>query len=834
MFELRSTPARYKSRTDRRAGAVAGMIDAQTEQVTQNASRHFDQYSAMADPDYFNSPVRRQTRRSGLFRRASREVSFDNEDNVHLTERRGSLETKLFIGSRPLSEDDCTRLNIDPSHAGKIEMALDVSDRHGYSQRTFLVDPNNPKDRTLYSLKQGDYNGRYSEEWQQDENGKFQEHSFRDGNYSRELGRENADGSRELYIVNGRKQELYRIEEDGRISPQMRSTSTFSKTISMVEGSGGTRSRTDINHFGGLYSKSYESRLDERGQRMDKTSTGRRVGLYESRYKLDSEGRLQSRSRSFGFLASKTVDYEDDTGLKNVKVKILGVKVRDLEKRHNSGRGNDDTWSSTGSTATSGFSGRTLGRNAFPHPSLADRRSDTLASNRSDFSSASRRTFNVPPPRNGAAELPTGGPTGLRHSRIPVLKRKDFGPAYLADFERPGFQQSLPPKGIEGGDRNARPEPTQEELEKMLPRQRDAYAPPGKGTPPEYMNAVLRAKGMPGISAEGAARLNMPASAPTYAPHDPPVPPRRNASEQLKTEQPPERPPKLIDTQSREPSAFAPAYARIENNVYRDTKLIEKEQPNSDFVKKMKAGDASVDIVFSNKKGDLLMTASYMESKAPLKTVLDQRTKETGIDSAVGKRAFKGEKPQILIDTRDGRLLGQDHPEIVAARGDKSLVEAFGEKRVLVQRGTTKSIANGALDENSNDSASVRALKQKIREEVNRPGSAEIEREGKPADADSDRRRKTDTGKAAKTETSKASDDDLSPEELAFLGSGYSSSDNHRKDCGKTDQAKDGYESDSNDDGPVEDTPRPGRGKTLPTQIANDTTLDARPQRGRA
>ncbi|RLQ85242.1 hypothetical protein [Notoacmeibacter ruber] len=829
MVELKSRPARYKSSTDRRASTVSAMIDARTQQVTRNASRDFEQYAAMADPDYFNSPIELKTQRSGLSRRISREASFDKKGNLNLTERHGSTETRLFIASSPLSEDDCKRQKIDPSHAGKIEMALDVSDRHGYSQRTFLVDPNNPEDRTLYSLKQGDYSDRYSEEWQQDENGIFQEQSFRSGNYSRELGRQNSDGSRDLYVVNGRKQSLYRIEEDGRVTPQMRSTSTFSKNIRMVEGSGETRSRTDISHLRGLYRKSYESQLDDHGHRMDKTHTGRRVGLYESKYRLDPDGQLRSRKRSFGFLASRTVNYEGGGNTKDVKVKVLGVKVRDSQRGRDNGRAFDDGWNFRSPTRSSSLSSQTLGRNSFPHASLAERRVNSLASNRSNFSSTSRRTFRVPPPRDGAAELPTGRPTGLRHSRIPVLKRQDFSAAYSADHQRTGFKESVSPEVQKGDDHGARPKATEDELEKMLPRQRDAYAPSPQDTSLDHINSLLRAKGLPEVSPQTTARLNGPAGAPTYAPHDPPVLPRRGP-----TERPPERPPKLIDTQSREPSSFAPAYARVENNVYRDTRLIEKEQPNSDFIKKMKAGDASVDIAFSNKNGNLLMTASYMESKETLKPVLDERTKEAGIDRSVGQRTFKGKKPEILIDTRDGRLLGQDHPEIVAARGDKSLVEAFGEKRVLVQRGAIRSIANGALEKQDGEKDAARTFKQTIREAVNRPGTAAVARDEKSADRDVARGRKADPGRAAKNETPKAPEVDLTAEELDFLGSGSSNSDQARRDGGTTGRDKDGYVSDSDDDGPVEDTPRPGRGKALPTQIANDTTLDARPQRGRA
>ena len=324
MVKLKSRPARRLSSSDRSAKWTQARMDDETHFTAFSALRNFEEHWEKIDPDYFRKPSNLRERRSGALKRNYQWAERDENGGVY-EQRKGSKYTRISIERDPPSEE-VKGPDGKPVESRYGEMVVEKRDRHNYSRETIAYDHKNPQQSYVRSVEKRGSDGEYEEIWEADENGQLRQTRLRDGDYYEELSDELSDGSRELLILDGRKEHIYSVNSDGTVRFQERSTSSFRKSTEVLEG--GTRSRTEISHLKGIYSKSYESRLGENGERLDKTRTGRRVGWYKSTYNLDGDGESMSRKTTFGKLYKKNVEYDVEGGEKRVERRILGIRTK--------------------------------------------------------------------------------------------------------------------------------------------------------------------------------------------------------------------------------------------------------------------------------------------------------------------------------------------------------------------------------------------------------------------------------------------------------------------------------------------------------------------------
>jgi hypothetical protein len=181
--------------------------------------------------------------------------------------------------------------------------------------------------------------GSYEENWERSKGGtlirtKYSTSRVRDGglfrSISEDLSATDANGYRTLTREKGglfKNKKVFETDENGEnLKLVGRRSRTFSKYSTISKNR--DFANVDIRHFGGLFSKSYSSRLDANGDPISKDIGARRKFL-SKRSLAYEEGQLKSRDHTFGGskLYKHSVDYTAGDGLKTVKKKLFGVTI---------------------------------------------------------------------------------------------------------------------------------------------------------------------------------------------------------------------------------------------------------------------------------------------------------------------------------------------------------------------------------------------------------------------------------------------------------------------------------------------------------------------------
>ncbi|MCW8059645.1 hypothetical protein [Agrobacterium tumefaciens] len=181
--------------------------------------------------------------------------------------------------------------------------------------------------------------GSYEENWERSKGGKlirtkYQTSRIRDGglfrSISEDLSAADTNGYRTLTTKKGglfKNEKVYETDENGENSKLIgRKSRIFSKYSQISKNR--DFANVDIKHFGGLWSKSYSTRLDADGNPISKDIGARRKFL-SKRSRHYEEGRLESQVHTFGGskLYKHSVDYTAGAGLKTIKKKLFGLTI---------------------------------------------------------------------------------------------------------------------------------------------------------------------------------------------------------------------------------------------------------------------------------------------------------------------------------------------------------------------------------------------------------------------------------------------------------------------------------------------------------------------------
>ncbi|WP_162003225.1 hypothetical protein [Microvirga tunisiensis] len=175
--------------------------------------------------------------------------------------------------------------------------------------------------------------GSFRENWERDEKDQLIRTSYytnriRDGGYfrsiSEELSKPDKNGYRTLTRKKGSNEKVFERDADGNltlIGRKSRSVSKYSRTSADRR-----TARTDIRHFGGMFSKSYESLLDKDGAILSKDIRSVRRLWNKRSAEYDDSGQLDSTKHTFGKLyKSRTKYIGEETKL--VTRRLLGIKL---------------------------------------------------------------------------------------------------------------------------------------------------------------------------------------------------------------------------------------------------------------------------------------------------------------------------------------------------------------------------------------------------------------------------------------------------------------------------------------------------------------------------
>lgn len=195
------------------------------------------------------------------------------------------------------------------------------------------------RDGELLSKNVTRKNGSYEESWERSKGGKlirtkYSTSRIRDGglfrSISEDLSGADTNGYRTLTREKGglfKNKKVFETDENGENLKLLgRRSRTFSKFSTISKNR--DFANVDIRHFGGLFSKSYSSRLDADGNPISK-DIGARRKLLSKRSLTYQKGQLKSTNHTFGNskLYKHSVDYTAGDGLKTVKKKLFGLTI---------------------------------------------------------------------------------------------------------------------------------------------------------------------------------------------------------------------------------------------------------------------------------------------------------------------------------------------------------------------------------------------------------------------------------------------------------------------------------------------------------------------------
>lgn len=181
--------------------------------------------------------------------------------------------------------------------------------------------------------------GSYEENWERSKGGKlirtkYQTSRIRDGglyrSISEELSAADTNGYRTLTSKKGglfKNEKVFETDENGEnLNLIGRKSRIFSKYSQISKNR--DFANVDIKHFGGLWSKSYSTRLNADGDAISKDIGARRKFL-SKRSRHYEEGRLESQVHTFGgrLLYKHSVDYTAGEGLKTIEKKLFGLRI---------------------------------------------------------------------------------------------------------------------------------------------------------------------------------------------------------------------------------------------------------------------------------------------------------------------------------------------------------------------------------------------------------------------------------------------------------------------------------------------------------------------------
>ncbi|MCZ4432923.1 hypothetical protein O3S81_24710 [Agrobacterium sp. SOY23] len=181
--------------------------------------------------------------------------------------------------------------------------------------------------------------GSYEENWERSKGGKlirtkYQTSRIRDGglfrSISEDLSAADTNGYRTLTQKKGglfKSEKVFETDENGEnLNLIGRKSRIFSKYSQISKNR--DFANVEIKHFGGLWSKSYSSRLDANGNPISKDIGARRKFL-SKRSRDYKEGRLESQVHTFGGskLYKHSADYTAGDGLKTIKKKLFGLTI---------------------------------------------------------------------------------------------------------------------------------------------------------------------------------------------------------------------------------------------------------------------------------------------------------------------------------------------------------------------------------------------------------------------------------------------------------------------------------------------------------------------------
>lgn len=210
----------------------------------------------------------------------------------------------------------------------------------GFEQESFRKKTTESyRDGELLSKNVTRLDGSYEENWERSKGGKlirtkYQTSRIRDGglfrSISEDLSAADTDGYRTLTRKKGglfKNEKVFETDENGEhLNLVGRKSRIFSKYSQISKNR--DFANVDIKHFGGLWSKSYLSRLDANGNPTSK-DIGARRKLLSKRSRHYEEGRLKSQVHTFGGskLYKHSVDYTAGDGLKTIKKKLFGLTI---------------------------------------------------------------------------------------------------------------------------------------------------------------------------------------------------------------------------------------------------------------------------------------------------------------------------------------------------------------------------------------------------------------------------------------------------------------------------------------------------------------------------
>ncbi|UXT61422.1 hypothetical protein FY134_27420 (plasmid) [Agrobacterium fabrum] len=181
--------------------------------------------------------------------------------------------------------------------------------------------------------------GSYEENWELSNGGKlirtkYQTSRIRDGGLFRSISENlsvaDTNGYRTLTRKKGglfKNEKVFETDENGEnLNLVGRKNRIFSKYSQISKNR--DFANVDIKHFGGLWSKSYSSRLDADGNAISKDMGARRKILSKRSLRYE-KGQLESHVHTFGGskLYKHSVDYTAGDGLKTIKKKLFGLTI---------------------------------------------------------------------------------------------------------------------------------------------------------------------------------------------------------------------------------------------------------------------------------------------------------------------------------------------------------------------------------------------------------------------------------------------------------------------------------------------------------------------------
>ncbi|MEI9425829.1 hypothetical protein O7A70_32540 [Mesorhizobium sp. Cs1299R1N1] len=196
------------------------------------------------------------------------------------------------------------------------------------------------KDNQLRTKSVVRKDGRYKEDWVRDDKGilirtRYFNNRWQDGRLFRPvsevLSRADQSGYRMLIRRKGFGEKVFERDPNGNLELMSRKGPLWSKYAR--KSADRKTSTTDVSHLGGLFRKSYQSRLDQNGNVLSKDMRYRRVLWNKESAEYDDRGQMRKATHTLGKLYKKETEYLDGA-VKKMTRSILGIKfsakIRDL------------------------------------------------------------------------------------------------------------------------------------------------------------------------------------------------------------------------------------------------------------------------------------------------------------------------------------------------------------------------------------------------------------------------------------------------------------------------------------------------------------------------